>query len=156
MDNPRLVPRDTGYLPLMSERWGRPGEDEDHTTFFRLSLSEEEDGTPVVSRAAFELHGFAMVHSVRDGTPGFVSDVYLNAIAAETTVTAAELGTTGLWERDDDRGGYVIHDPIVQEVVGLSRKVDVDKAFCEATGGHETSEEMGPDLCAKCGVPLNR
>jgi hypothetical protein len=31
--------------------------------------------------------------------PGFVSDDYLTAIAAETTITALELQAAGMWER---------------------------------------------------------
>lgn len=131
-------------------------EDDDHTTFFRMSLSDEEDGTPVLSRAAFQLYGFAMVNSVQEGTPGFISDDYLNAISAETTVTATELCMLGLWERDDERGGYTINDPMVDEVVRFDQQMDDDKAFCEATGGHETSDESGPSLCAKCHAPLGR
>jgi hypothetical protein len=135
-------------------------EDDDHTTFFRLGGSEDDDerddDAPVVSRAAFQLHGFAMVNSVRDGVPGFVSDDYLNAISAETSVTATELCMAGLWERNDERGGYVIHDPMVDEVVHFNQKMDDDKAFCEATGGHQTSEEFGPTICAKCHAPLGR
>ena len=131
-------------------------ENDDHTTFLRMSLSDEEDGTPVLSRAAFQLHGFAIVNSARDGTPGFISDDYLNAISAETTVTAAELCMLGLWERDNERDGYTINDPMVDEVVHFNQQMDEDKAFCEATGGHETSEESGPSVCAKCHAPLGR
>lgn len=130
-------------------------EDDDHTTFFRMSLSDEEDGSPVLSRAAFQLHGAAMVNGVRDGTPGFISDDYLNAITAETTITAAELCALGMWERDDDRGGYVINDPMVEDVVAFNAKMDADREFCEATGGHEPDEE-NPMYCAKCTAPLKR
>lgn len=129
-------------------------ENDDHSTFFRMSLSDEEDGTPVQSRAAFQLHRFAIVNSARDGTSGCISDDYLNAIPAETTLTAAELCVLGLWERDNERGGYTINDPMVDEVVRFKQQMDEDKAFCEATGGHETSEESGSNLCTKCHAPL--
>jgi hypothetical protein len=36
-----------------------------------------------------------------EGMSGFVSDSYLNAIAAETTTTALELEAAGMWERRD-------------------------------------------------------
>lgn len=72
----------------------RDPEDEDHTTFFRLEGSHTaEGGEPVVSRAAIQLHGHAIVNSAQDGRPGFVPYEYLNAISAETTIAAAELCT---------------------------------------------------------------
>lgn len=129
-------------------------EDDDHTTFFRMSLSEDDDGSPVLSRAAFQMHGFGMVQSVRDGTPGFVSDDYLNAISAETSVTATELCMLGLWERDDERGGYTINDPMVADLIEFNEQMDRDMQFCATTGGHEASEEFGPNICAKCHAPL--
>lgn len=133
-------------------------EDEDHTIFPRLGGSDEDgdddrDG-PVLSRAAFMLHSQGMVNSVREGSPRFISDDYLNAISGETAVTAAELCMVGLWERDDVRGCYVIHDPMVEEVVEFNRRMADDAAFCEATGGHERSDETGPNRCAKCWASL--
>lgn len=129
-------------------------EDDDHTTFIRLSLEDEDDGSPVVSRAGFTLHTAAMVNSVREGTPGFISDDYLNDISAETTVTATELCLTGLWIRDDDRGGYNLNDPMIEQVVEFHKRMADDKDFCDATGGHEASDESGPGLCVKCHAPL--
>ncbi|WP_145725442.1 hypothetical protein [Nocardioides sp. J9] len=130
-------------------------EDDDHTTYLRMSLSDEDDDeSPIVSRAAFQLHGFAMVNSVQDGTPGFISDDYLNAISAETTLTATELCMVGLWTRDEERGGYVLNDPMVADVVEFNDRMERDKEFCETTGGHETSEESGPTICVKCHAPI--
>lgn len=106
-------------------------EEDDHGTFFRMSLS-----------------------GVRDGTPGFISDAYLNAISAETSVTSTELCMAGLWERDDERSGYVLHDPMVSEVVAFHERMEIGKEFCATTGGHEMSDESGPGLCAKCHAPL--
>ncbi len=124
-----------------------PGE---RPSFFQLG---EDGGGPIVSREAFQLHGFAMVNSARDGTPGFVSDDYLNAIRAETTSTAAELCLVGLWERTE--GGYTIHDPMVAEIERFNDKMDRDAEFCATTGGHEPDVEH-PDLCAKCHALLRR
>ena len=117
--------------------------------FFRLG-DEGHDG-PVVSRDAFQLHSFAIVNSVREGTPGFVSDDYLNAISAETTSPAAELCLVGLWERVED--GYSIHDPMVDEAVRFDDKMHQDAEFCTASGGHEPDQE-NPELCMKCHAPL--
>jgi hypothetical protein len=80
-----------GTLERMSH-----AEDDDHTRFLRLEGSHHADGEEaVVSVAAFQLHGFGIINSVEDGHPGFVSDEYLNAVSAETTVTAAELCRRG-------------------------------------------------------------
>ena len=129
----------------------RDPEDEDHTTFFRLQGTEDAEGQEaVVSRAAFQLHGHAIVNSVRDGHPGFVPDEYLNAISAETTITAAELCAAGLWRRVD--GGYEVLDgDMVEMAAAQSRKMDADREFCKATGGHEPMDGS-PDLCRKCGA----
>ena len=87
---------------------------------------------------------------MQDGRPGFVSDEYLNAISAETTIAAAELCAAGLWRRAD--GGYEILDhEMVQVSVNHVRKMDADREFCQVTGGHEPLED-GPNLCRKCGA----
>jgi hypothetical protein len=127
----------------------RAPEDDDHTRFLRLEGTRNADGEEaVVSVAALQLHGHGIIHSVQDGHPGFVSDAYLNAISAETTITAAELCAAGMWERAD--GGYkVLDQEMVEHVVGYQRKMDQDEEFCQATGGHEPSDE-DPNLCRKC------
>lgn len=60
----------------------RDFEDDDHTTFFAVKRDDGDDA--VLSGAAYELHTFGMMNSIKDGHPGFVSDEYLNAISAET------------------------------------------------------------------------
>jgi hypothetical protein len=53
-----------------------------------------------------------------------------------------------MWERVD--GGYQVLDPeMVEHVTRFQRKMDHDAEFCQATGGHEPSDE-NPDLCRKC------
>src|SRR5216683_1041974 len=90
--------------------------DEDETTFIDF------EGLGVLSRAAFEMHSFGILNSVRDGSPGFVSDEYLNAISAETTTTTLELEAAGLWERRD--GGYfVVADDMLR--MHLSRAMNI-------------------------------
>jgi hypothetical protein len=132
-------------------RVSRDAEDDDHTTFFRLEgISDGDCDELVISRAAVQLHGFGIVNSVQDGHPGFVSDDYLNAISAETTITAAELCAAGMWRRVD--GGYeVLDQEMVQISVGQFRKMDQDREFCQATGGHEPLGE-NPNLYRKCGA----
>lgn len=124
-------------------------DDDDHTTFIRLGGAEDGTGDePVVSRAAFQLHSFGIVNSVEDGHPGFVSDDYLNAISAETTLTAAELCTAGLWRRVD--AGYeVLERDLVEMVVRQSRRYDENQKLCEMTGGHEPGDDH-PERCRKC------
>ncbi len=124
--------------------------DEDHTTFLQLGAQNADGDEPILSRAAFQLHSFGIVNSVEEGHPGFVSDEYLNAIAAETTITAAELCATGIWRRVD--GGYKVMDEhMVQVAVNFAAKMDNDKEFCQTTGGHEPHEKE-PNLCRKCGA----
>jgi hypothetical protein len=79
-----------------------------------------------------------------------VPDEYLNAISAETTIAAAELCAAGMWRRVD--GGYEVLDrEMVEMAVNQFRKMDADREFCQATGGHEPMDE-DPDLCRKCGA----
>jgi hypothetical protein len=127
----------------------RDPEDDDHTRFLRMGGTRNAEGEEaVVSVAAFQLHGFGIINSVQDGHLGFVSDEYLNSVSAETTITAAELCAAGMWVRAD--GGYKVLDPeMVEHVTRFQRKTDQDAEFCQASGGHEPSDE-NPDLCRKC------
>lgn len=70
-----------------------------------------QDGTPTVIQfeglatlrlQAFQLLAFGLLNSLEDGRPGFISDEYLNAISAETTIAADELEADGLWGRRSD------------------------------------------------------
>ena len=64
-----------------------------------------------MSRAAYDLQVLATAHSASCGHPGFVPDDYLehlDGLGIETTITAAELCTVGMWERVD--GGYRVLD----------------------------------------------
>lgn len=113
-------------------------DDDDHTTFLRLegtAAAAGADEDPVVSRAAFQLHSFGIMNSIRDGHPGFVSDDYLNAISAETTLTAAELCTAGLWQRAE--GGYeILERQMVEEAVRMYRRAATTNV-CGRDGGHQ-------------------
>jgi len=127
-------------------------EDEDETTFIDF------EGLGVLSRAAFELHSFGIVNSVKDGHPGFVSDEYLNAISAETTTTTLELEAAGLWERRD--GGYLVAaDDMLRMLINHNEEQDRLARECQGRGSHIQSNERpesGWIICDHCGVPLQR
>jgi hypothetical protein len=127
----------------------------DHTSFIHLEGLTTVEGDPLIlSRAAFDLHSFEIMNSVKDGTPGFVSDDYLNAIPAETSITAAELCTAGMWRRVE--GGYEVLDQEMVDFAVTTGRRRTDRAeFCAATGGHEPHPEH-PEICSKCLDPLNR
>lgn len=129
------------------------GEDDD-TAF----IDFEGGDLPPLSRSAFELHGFAIINSIKDGHPGFVSDDYLNAISAETTTTTFELETAGVWERRP--GGYiVVADEMVKMTIDFNEKMDRDRAECAKRGVHLPSDEgrkSGWVICDHCGIPLER
>jgi hypothetical protein len=87
-------------------------EDPEHARFIRVAASETFDGQKrVMSRPAYDLQVQATVHSANCGHPGFVPDdhlEHLDGLAIETTITAVELCTCGMWERID--GGYRVLD----------------------------------------------
>jgi hypothetical protein len=87
-------------------------EDPGHLSFIIMRDTETFDGQErVMSRAAYDLQVLATSHSASCGHPGFVPDDYLehlDGLAIETTITAAELCTAGMWERAD--GGYRVLD----------------------------------------------
>ena len=84
-------------------------EDHGHASFIVMPATETFDGQErVMSRAAYELQVHATGRSVSCGHPGFVPDEYLSGLDTETTITAAELCTAGVWERVD--GGYRVLD----------------------------------------------
>jgi hypothetical protein len=118
----------------------------------------EFEGMPVLSRAAFQLHGFGVINSIKDGQPGFVSDDYLNAIAAETTTTALELEAAGMWERR--AGGYfIVADEMVKMAIDFNEQSDRQQADCAQRGEHIPSgegRESGWVVCSHCGIPLER
>ncbi len=93
------------------EAAGNP-EDPGHRSFIIMYATETFDGQErVMSRAAYDLQVLATGHSAYCGHPGFVPDDYLehlDGLAIETTITAAELCTVGMWERVG--GGYRVLD----------------------------------------------
>jgi hypothetical protein len=133
----------------------RDAEDDDHTTFFQLGRggqAEDCDG-PILSRAAFQLHSFAIMTSVQEGHPGFVPDDYLNSIAAETTVTAAELCMAGFWERVED-GYQVIDREMLDMAIDADKRITDMMAACLKSGGHFADPER-PQWCSECGSRIS-
>jgi hypothetical protein len=128
------------------------GDDDDGTAFIDF------EGLGVLSRAAFQLHSFGIVDSIKDGHPGFVSDDFLNAISAKTTVPALELEAAGLWERRE--GGYfIVADDMVDMLINHNEEMDRLAGECEARGAHlppDDAHPVGWIICTHCGVPLSR
>lgn len=115
------------------------------------------EGMGVLTRDALNLLMHGVINSCADGTPGFVSDDWLNAIPAETTITAAELEASGLWERR--AGGYfVLADDVVKMVIDQNEEMDRTKAECAERGQHVPHEpdESAWVTCQHCGIPLER
>jgi hypothetical protein len=125
-----------------------------HPTFVRLRRSRGDAGSAelVLSRAAMHLHTFGVLSSIEAGEPGFVSDRYLNAIDAETSVTALELCLAGLWERTSC--GYRVSDAdtvsVAEQIHGQLHDL---AARCLHHGGHMVDPQH-PATCAKCGAAL--
>ncbi|MDD7834990.1 hypothetical protein [Paenarthrobacter sp. AB444] len=95
-----------------------------------------------------------MMNSLRGGNPGFVSDDYLNDISAETTLTAMELVSAGLWERSKD--GYLITDPQMLEMAMMVSEQMKDSFPYEPEECPD--HEFGPNSgarCRRCGIELD-
>lgn len=127
-------------------------DDPAHTTFVRLRRSRDDSASEelVLSRAAMHLHTFGVLSSIEAGNPGFVSDHYLNAISAETSITALELCLAGLWERT--ACGYRVSDA---DTLSVAEQIHVQlhdlAARCTRNGGHIVDPQH-PGVCAKCGA----
>jgi hypothetical protein len=130
-------------------------EDAAHTTFVRLCRSHGDATVDelVLSRAAMHLHTFGVLSSIEAGNPGFVSDRYLNAITAETSISALELCVTGLWERV--ACGYRVSDADTLSVATqIHGQLHDLAARCLDNGGHITDPQQ-PEVCARCGSALD-
>jgi hypothetical protein len=95
------------------------------------------------------MHAFGIMNSIWGGTPGFVSDEYLNAISAETTTTALELCAANVWERVE--GGYNVLDRSFLDMATLAnREIGENMLPCYQEGEHRPDPE-NPEHCTRCG-----
>ena len=119
-----------------------------------------------MSRAAYDLQVEATAHSASCGHPGFVPDdylEYLDGLGVETTITAVELCTAGMWERVD--GGYRVLDWEAVEVcldqVRQRRGEDPQALAWEREREAKVWARMARPMvvsppCAACGTPSVR
>ena len=139
-------------------------EDHGHASFIVMPATETFDGQErVMSRAAYELQVRATGRSASCGHPGFVPDEYLSGLDTETTITAAELCTAGVWERVD--GGYRMLDWEAVEVcldqVRQIRGEDPQALAWEREREARVLAQMATAMvvtppCAACGTPATR
>ena len=142
-------------------------EDRGQVSFILMRASETFDGQDrVMSRAAYDLQVLATSHSAFCGHPGFVPDDYLehlDGLGVETTTTAAELCTCGMWERVD--GGYRVLDWEAVEVCldSVRQRRGEDPHALAWERGHEAKAwaHMAKPMvvtppCAACGTPATR
>jgi hypothetical protein len=142
-------------------------DDAEHASFIRMSADDTFDGQErVMSRAAWDLQCRATSHSASCGHPGFVPDDYLehlDGLSIETTITAAELCTAGMWERVD--GGYRVLDWEAVEIcldrVREHRGEDLQALAWEREREALVRAQMAKAMvvappCATCGTPSAR
>ncbi len=110
-------------------------ENAERARFIIMPEGETFDGQePVMSRAAYDLQVLATGHSASCGHPGFVPEDYLehlDGLAIETTITAVELCTIGMWERVNrfrcalrapvDENGWCVRCPPTSVALGFVR-----------------------------------
>jgi hypothetical protein len=123
-----------------------------YPVFVRFRGERGSGADTMVSRSALRLHVYAVLASIEADTAGLVTDAYLDAVTAETSVDALELETAGLWTRVD--AGYQVLDSEVMRMASeVHRQLDELSARCRASGGHEP-DLAHPGLCRKCAVRL--
>ena len=145
------------------------GDDEDlePAAFIVMRAEETFDGLErVMSRTAYDLQVRATGHSASCGHPGYVPDDYLehpDGLGIETTMTAAELCATGMWERAG--GGYRVLDweAVEYALDGVRQRRGEDPGALAAERDHEARAwaHMAEPMvvtpgCAVCGTPSAR
>jgi hypothetical protein len=137
-------------------------EDLEHVSFILMRADNAFDGQErVMSRAAWDLQCRATAHSVFRGHPGFVPDEYLAALSTDTTITAAELCTAGMWERVGD-GYRVLDQESVEVCLDRVRQIRGEDAQALAWESKRQAQDepvramvVAPP-CAACGSPSAR
>ena len=130
-----------------------------------MRAEETFDGQErVMTRAAYDLQ--CPRHSalrVAAAIPASCPDEYLDSLRIETTITAAELCTAGMWERVD--GGYRVLDWEAVEVcldrVRQTRGEDPQALAWEREHEAQVQAQMAKPIvvtppCAACGTPSAR
>ena len=137
---------------MSSDEAAADAPDPEHAAFVRLPAGAASDGRDrVMSRAARELRTRGTAHSAVHGHPGFVPDDYLAGLGPQTTITAAEPCTAGLWERVP--GGYRVPDGEAIEVC-IDRMRELRKTPGPAPGNGKTSTT--PTWRTPCWQPAMR
>jgi hypothetical protein len=152
---------------VSSDESGYGPDDPERPRFILMRASESFDGQErVMSRAAYDLQVQAMAHSASCGHPGFVPDDYLDHLdgfSIETTITAAELCTCGMWQRVD--GGYrvldweaveVCLDSVRQRRGGDPHALAWEREHEAKVWAHMAQPMVMTPLCAACGTPSTR
>jgi hypothetical protein len=148
----------------MSSEAADDDDDLEHVTFILMRAEDTFDGQDrLMSRAAYDLQCRATAHSARCGHSGFVPDEYLDSLRTETTTTAVELCTAGMWQRI--HGGYRVLDWEAVEVcldhVRQIRGEDPQALAWEQEREAQTQAHMAEPIvvtppCAACGTPSAR
>lgn len=61
------------------------------------SVFHEWEGLGRLSNNAFQLHGMAIIESVRVGSPGWIDDERLSSLVTNSIQGAVELEAAGVW-----------------------------------------------------------
>ena len=151
----------------MSSDRPRTTEDLEHVSFILMRAEDTFDGQDrVMSRAAWDLQ-CPRHSSLRVLRPSRVRarriSEHLDGLSIETTITAAELCTAGMWERVD--GGYRVLDWEAVEVcldrVRQIRAEDPQALAWERDREAQVRAQMAKAMvvtppCAACGIPSAR
>jgi len=85
------------------------------------------EGVGLLSSAAVEFHVFALLFSIKDGQPGFVSDDYVTARFTHAKAAVMELEVSGAWIRRP--GGYfIVADEMVKTAIEFSERLEAECA----------------------------
>lgn len=133
----------------MSQR----GDEAGYGTFVRFGGPKGSRlGGELVSRAALQLHVYAILASIEAGRPGRITDDYLDRVTVDTSLAAIELCTAGLWARVED-GYTVLESETFRVALEVHRQLEELSERCRINGGHRPDPD-NPALCCRCAVRL--